>query len=218
MLRDAGLSPLGRFPGGSRAFGRVGACARFLGERSASGPAGGRGVSAASRARARRGGGEDWLTHVVWQRQRPVADAGSYGASRGDADSNRHLKMLPVISCRPHARSDGQTRRANRRGLGFSKTLVSLQQHPLAPTALTIDRCGGGKTQAHSDGERAARETSAAGEPVERAANHARPGGGARCARAARLQWQQPLCHKTAGAAECLSKYREGRRARRAEI
>ena len=122
-----------------------------------------------------------------------------------------------VISCRPHARSDGQTRRANRVASGFRK-LETLQQHPLAPTALTIDRCGGEKTQAHSDGERAAREISAAGEPVERAANHARPGGGARCARAARLQWQQPLGHKKAGAAECLSKYREGRRARRAEI
>ena len=162
------------------------------------------------------GGGEDRLTHVVWQRQRSVADAGSYGASRADADSNRRLDELPSDFLRLHARSDGQTR-ANRVVSGFRK-LETLQQHPLAPTALTIDRCGGEKTQAHSDGERAAREISAAGEPVERAANHARPGGGARCARAARLQWQQPLGHKKAGAAECLSKYREGRRARRAEI
>ena len=175
-------------------------------------------ASGASRLPARVAcGGEDRLTHVVWQRQRPVADAGSYGASRGDADSNRHLKMLPVISCRPHARSDGQTRRANRVASGFRK-LETLQQHPLAPTALTIDRCGGGKTQAHSDGERAAREISAAGEPVERAANHARPGGGARCARAARLQWQQPLAHQKAGAAECLPVHRARRSARRAEI
>ena len=175
-------------------------------------------ASGASRLPARvAGGGEDRLTHVVWQRQRPVADAGSYGASRADADSNRRLDELPSDLLPPHARSDGQTRRANRVASGFRK-LETLQQHPLAPTALTIDRCGGGKTQAHSDGERAAREISAAGEPVERAANHARPGGGARCARAARLQWQQPLGHKKAGAAECLSKYREGRRARRAEI
>ena len=92
-----------QFPGGSRAFGRVGACARFLGVRCASGPAGGRGVSAASRARARRGGGEDWLTHVVWQRQRAVADAGSDGAGRAAADSIDAQK-LPV-SVPLHARS-----------------------------------------------------------------------------------------------------------------
>ena len=217
MLRDAGLSPLGRFPGGSRAFGQDWACARFMGERSASGPAGGAWRLGCFRARARRGRRRRLADPCGLAAARPVADAGSYGASRGDADSNRRLDELPSDLLRLHARSDGQTRRANRVASGFRK-LETLQQHPLAPTALTIDRCGGGKTQAHSDGERAAREISAAGEPVERAANHARPGGGARCARAARLQWQQPLGHKKAGAAECLSKYREGRRARRAEI
>ena len=63
---------------------------------SAGGPAGGRGVSAATAVRARVAcGGEDWLTHVVWQRQRFIADAGSDGASRGDADSSRRLDELP---------------------------------------------------------------------------------------------------------------------------
>ena len=79
-----------------------------------------------------------------------------------------------VISCRHTRGAMVKTRRATRVASGFRK-LETLQQHPLAPTALTIDRCGGEKTQAHSDGERAAREISAAGEPVERAANHARP-------------------------------------------
>ena len=103
-----------RFPGGSRAFGRVGACARL--ESSAVGRKvrGVRRVGCQSRGRARRGGGEDRLTHVVWQRQRSVADAGSYGASRADADSNRRLDELPSDLLPPHARSDGQTRRANR--------------------------------------------------------------------------------------------------------
>ena len=113
-------------------------------------------ASGASRLPARvAGGGEDRLTHVVWQRQRSVADAGSYGASRADADSNRRLDELPSDLLRLHARSDGQTRRANRVASGFRK-LETLQQRPLAPTALTIDRCGGEKTQAHSDGERSA--------------------------------------------------------------
>ena len=72
-------------------------------------------ASGASRLPARvAGGGEDRLTHVVWQRQRSVADAGSYGASRADADSNRRLDELPSDLLRLHARSDGQTRRANR--------------------------------------------------------------------------------------------------------
>ena len=62
-LRDAGSSPLrkSQFPGGSRAFGQDWACARFMGERSASGPAGGSwrparlGCQPASRAAAKIG-------------------------------------------------------------------------------------------------------------------------------------------------------------------
>ena len=52
---------LGQFPGGSRAFGQDWACARFMGERSASGPAGGSwrparlGCQPASRAAAKIG-------------------------------------------------------------------------------------------------------------------------------------------------------------------
>ena len=79
------------------------------------------------------GGGEDRLTHVVWQRQRPVADAGSYGASRDNADSNRRLDELPSDLLPPHARSDGQTRRANRVASGFRKLELSSSTRSLPP-------------------------------------------------------------------------------------
>ena len=80
---------------------RVGACARFLGVRGASGPAGGSACLLPEPC-ARAGGGEDWLTHAVWQRQRFIADAGSDGAGGADADSSRRLKLLPAMPCWLH--------------------------------------------------------------------------------------------------------------------
>ena len=86
--------------------------------------------------------GEDWLTHVVWQRQRFIADAGSDGAGRADADSNRYLNELPSDLLRLHARSDGQTKARAIREAWLSAVFEGTPAAP-APTALAIDGCAG---------------------------------------------------------------------------
>ena len=153
LLRDAGSSPSrkSQFPGGSRAFGRVEACARLESPAVRREVHCVRRVCCQSHARARRHGGEDRLTD-------PCGFGSDRGSSRTPVRTEQAERLrtaidtstsCQVISCGATRGAMVKPKPAPSERRGSPLVLKELQQHPLPP--LWPSMGAQNETQAHSD-------------------------------------------------------------------